>query len=82
MSTTFAVILKNGEQHDIARRVGRGILGCELSFTNKLTELISDYNEMYDYVYLKNWGLFFSIIVAGIAISKVFANNNVNPKIV
>ena len=42
MSTTFAVILKNGEQHDVARRVGRGILGCELSFTNELTELMSD----------------------------------------
>jgi hypothetical protein len=42
MSTTFAVILKNGEQHDVARRVGRGILGCELSFTNEMTELMSD----------------------------------------
>jgi hypothetical protein len=42
MSTTFAVILKNGEQHDVARRVGRGILGCELSFTNEMVELMSD----------------------------------------
>jgi hypothetical protein len=42
MSTTFAVILKNGEQHDVARRVGRGILGCELYFTNEMTELMSD----------------------------------------
>lgn len=42
MSTTFAVKLKNGEQHDVARRVGRGILGCELFFTNEMTELMSD----------------------------------------
>lgn len=42
MSTTFAVILKNGEQHDVARRVGRGILGCELYFTNEMAELMSD----------------------------------------
>ena len=57
-------------------------LGIVENKNNASTELISDYKEMYDYVYLKNWGLFFSIIVAGIAISKVFANNNVNPKIV
>ena len=42
MSTTFAVILKNGEQHNVARRVGRGILGCELYFTNEMAELMSD----------------------------------------
>ena len=42
MSTTFAVVLKNGKQHDVARRVGRGILGVELWFTNEITELIPD----------------------------------------
>lgn len=42
MSTTFAVVLKNGEQHDVARRVGRGILGAELWFTNEIAELIPD----------------------------------------
>jgi hypothetical protein len=57
-------------------------LGIVENKSNASTELISDYKEMYNYVYLKNWGLFFSIVIAGIAISKVFTNNNVNPKIV
>ena len=37
MSTTFAVILKNGGQCDVARRVGRGMY-----FTNEMAELMSD----------------------------------------
>ena len=42
MSTTFAVKLKDGSLKDVARRVGRGILGCELSFTNEMAELMTD----------------------------------------
>jgi hypothetical protein len=42
MSTTFAVVLKSGTIVDVARRVGRGILGCELRFTNEIAELLSD----------------------------------------
>ena len=42
MSTTFAVILPDGEMRDIARRVGRGVLGAELWFTDPMAELLSD----------------------------------------
>jgi len=72
------LIIKEKENN----RVLKQKLGIVENKSNASTELISDYKEMYDYVYLKNWGLFFSILIAGIAISKVFTNNNVNPKIV
>lgn len=42
MSTTFAVKLKDGSLKDIARRVGRGILGVELRFTDEMAELLPD----------------------------------------
>lgn len=42
MSTAFAVILPDGEMRDIARRVGRGVLGAELWFTDPMAELLSD----------------------------------------
>jgi hypothetical protein len=42
MSTTFAVKLKDGSLKDIARRVGRGVLGVELRFTDEMAELLPD----------------------------------------
>jgi peptidoglycan hydrolase CwlO-like protein len=36
------------------------------------SELISDYTEMYDSGYLRNWALFLSILVVGGIISKVY----------
>ncbi len=42
MSTTFAVKLKDGNLKDIARRVGRGVLGVELRFTDEMAELLPD----------------------------------------
>ena len=39
---------------------------------NKSTELISDYKQMYDSEYLRNWGIFLSIIIALTFISKVY----------
>jgi esterase/lipase len=38
---------------------------------------ISNYKQMYDIGYLKNWALFLSIIIAGYAISKV-SNNKIS----
>jgi len=35
-------------------------------------ELISDYKEIYESGYLRNWALFLSIVVAGFTISKVY----------
>lgn len=42
MSTTFAVKLNDGSLKDIARRVGRGVLGVELRFTDEIAELLPD----------------------------------------
>ena len=50
-------------------------LGIAEHKNNASTELISDYKQMYEYGYLRNWGLFFSIVFAGYAISKVFKTN-------
>ena len=50
-------------------------LGIVEDKNNASTELISDYKQMYEYSYLRNWGLFFSIVFAGYAISKVFKTN-------
>jgi hypothetical protein len=36
------------------------------------SELISDYMNIYDIGYLRNWGLFFGIIIAITAISRVY----------
>ena len=47
MSTTFAVILKDGESRDIARRVGGGVLGAEMWFTDMIAELLPDDTEVY-----------------------------------
>ena len=42
MSTTFGVILKDGGNAEIARRVGKGVLGAEMWFTDPMAELLSD----------------------------------------
>ena len=50
-------------------------LGIAEHKNNASTELISDYKQMYEYGYLRNWGLFFSIVFACYAISKVSKTN-------
>jgi len=40
------------------------------------SELISDYNKMYDMEYLRNWALFLSIILVCITVSRVFVPKN------
>ena len=50
-------------------------LGIVENKNNASSEMISNYKQNYDYGYLRNWGLFLSIIVAGVTISKVFKNN-------
>jgi uncharacterized coiled-coil protein SlyX len=44
---------------------------------NASYEMISNYKQNYEYGYLRNWGLFLSIIIAGITISKVFTTNQI-----
>jgi hypothetical protein len=46
-----------------------GILEQQIDSTD---EMIFDYSQMYDEVYLRNWALFLSILVSGLAISVVF----------
>ena len=46
MSTTFGVILKDGSTAEIARRVGGGVLGAEMRFTDPWADLLSDETEV------------------------------------
>lgn len=52
-------------------------LGIVENKNNASNEMISNYKQHYDYGYLRNCGLFLSIIVAGVTISKVFKNNQI-----
>jgi galactitol-specific phosphotransferase system IIB component len=38
---------------------------------NASTELIYDYKQIYNIEYLRNWALFFSILIIGLSISKI-----------
>lgn len=46
---------------------------------NATTEMIINYKQMYNNDYLRNWGIFLSILIAGYATSKVFSSKIVNP---
>lgn len=52
-------------------------LGIVENKNNAASEMISNYKQHYDYGYLRNWGLFLSIIFAVVTISKVFKNNQI-----
>jgi hypothetical protein len=47
-------------------------LGIVEHKNNAATELISDYKNMYESVYLRNWALLLSTLVVGFAIAKVY----------
>jgi hypothetical protein len=53
-------------------------LGIVEQKANSTDEMIDNYSEIYDIGYLRNWGLFISIFVAGLCISKVFKQQNMN----
>lgn len=50
-------------------------LGIVEHKNNAATELITDYKNMYDEEYLRNWALFLSIIVVGVSIAKINQKN-------
>lgn len=52
-------------------------LGIVENKNNASNEMISNYKQHYNYEYLRNWGLFLSIIVAVFAIAKVFKKNQI-----
>jgi len=41
---------------------------------NAANEMISNYKNMYEYNYLRNWGLLLSIFIAGFSISVIYKN--------
>ena len=47
-------------------------LGIVEQNNNASTELISDYKNMYEYGYLRNWSLVFSILIVCFTMSKIF----------
>lgn len=59
------------EERKTNRRL-RAKLGIVEHKINASYELISDYTEMYDSGYLRNWGLFLSILTVGYIISKMY----------
>jgi hypothetical protein len=59
------------EERKTNRRL-RAKLGIVEPKINASSELISDYMEMYDSGYLRNWGLFLSILAVIAIISKMY----------
>uniref|UniRef100_A0A6C0EQX4 t-SNARE coiled-coil homology domain-containing protein n=1 Tax=viral metagenome TaxID=1070528 RepID=A0A6C0EQX4_9ZZZZ len=51
-------------------------LGIIEQKNNSATEMIHNYTQIYDIGYVRNWGLFFSIIISSIALSKVFKSTS------
>lgn len=47
-------------------------LGIVEQNNNASTELISDYKNMYEYGYLRNWSMVFSILIVCFTMSKIF----------
>jgi hypothetical protein len=51
------------------------LLGREEEKYNGAGEMNSNYTEMYELSYLRNWAMFLGILVVSLAIGKVFNNN-------
>jgi hypothetical protein len=51
------------------------LLGREEEKYNGTDEMISNYREMYELNYLRNWAMFIGILIVSFAIGKVFNNN-------
>ena len=47
-------------------------LGIVIQENDSTEEMNSDYTKMYHYEYLRNWGLFFSIVIIAITMKKLF----------
>ena len=53
------------------------LLGREEEKYNGAGEMNSNYTEMYELSYLRNWAMFLGILVVSLAIGKVFNNNTI-----
>ena len=69
------ILIKKEKKANIMLKRRLGIIEQK---ANSSDEMIDDYSEMYDIGYLRNWGLFISIFLAGLCISKVFKQQNMN----
>lgn len=69
------VLIKKEKQNN---RMLKRKLGIVEQKANSTDEMIDNYSEVYDIGYLRNWGLFISIFLAGLCISKVFKQQNMN----
>jgi len=58
-------------------RILKAKLGIVEHKNNAASEMISDYMTIYDIDYLRNWSLFFSIIIAGTAISTIYKSPSI-----
>jgi len=67
-------LIKKEKERNTTLKVKLGIVENKNNASN---EMISNYKQHYNYGYLRNWGLFLSIIVAVFAIAKVFKKNQI-----
>ena len=65
------ILIKKEKERNRQLKLRLGIVEHK---NNAATELISDYKNMYSEEYLRNWALFVSILIIGLAISKIGKN--------
>lgn len=69
----FAIDILIKKERERNRELKRK-LGIVEHKNNAASEMISDYQNMYDSGYLRNWALFLGILVVGTTISKTYKN--------
>ena len=72
----LAALNKLIRRERIKNRLLKRRLGREEEKYNGTDEMISNYKEMYEINYLRNWAMFLGILIVSIAISKVFNNTS------
>jgi len=72
----LAALNKLIRRERIKNRLLKRRLGREEEKYNGSDEMISNYKEMYEINYVRNWGMFLGILIVSIAISKVFNNTS------
>ena len=67
-------LIKQEKKRNLELKLKLGIVEDK---NNASTELITDYKDIYLSDYLRNWGLFLSILVAVFTITKVFRPSHI-----
>ena len=68
------VLIKTAKEKNMTLKQKLGIVEHK---NNAAYELITDYKQMYETGYLRNWGLFFSIVIVGTTIAKIYKSPSV-----